>query len=114
MQALLFRNSVPRQIITKLLSFANGAALYGATAPMQLEDIPEPRLPADDWLVIRTRLCGICGSDYKQVFLSGNFDNPMTSVISFPQVLGHEVVGVIDRIGPGVKHRRVGERVVLN
>lgn len=114
MQALLFRHSVPRQIITRLLSFANADALFGATAPMQLEDIPDPRLPADDWLVIRTRLCGICGSDYKQVFLTGNIDNPMTSVISFPQVLGHEVVGVVERIGPGVKHRRVGERVVLN
>lgn len=114
MQALLFRHSVPRQIITKLLSFASAQALFGATAPMQLEEIPEPALPADDWLVIRTRLCGICGSDYKQVFLSGSVDNPMTSVISFPQVLGHEVVGVVERVGPGVKQRRVGERVVLN
>jgi len=114
MQALIFRHSVPRQIITKLLSFASPQALFGRTAPMQLEEIADPALPADDWLVIRTRLCGICGSDYKQVFLNGSMDNPMTSVISFPQVLGHEVLGTVERVGAGVKHRRVGDRVVLN
>jgi threonine dehydrogenase-like Zn-dependent dehydrogenase len=29
-------------------------------------------------------------------------------------VLGHEVVGTVERIGPGVRARRPGERVVLN
>jgi threonine dehydrogenase-like Zn-dependent dehydrogenase len=64
--------------------------------------------------VLRTRLCGLCGSDYKQVFLNGNFDNPMTALISFPQVLGHEVVATVEKVGPGVTQRKVGERVVLN
>ena len=45
MQALIFRHSVPRQIITKLLSFASPHALTGRTAPMQLEEIPDPALP---------------------------------------------------------------------
>lgn len=114
MRALVFRHSLARQIITKALSVASPRALVGRFAPMQLEEIPEPALPADDWLVIRTRLCGICGSDAKQVFLNGSLDNPMTSIISFPQVLGHEVVGTIAAVGPGVRTRRVGERVVLN
>src|SRR5215470_78238 len=114
MRALVFRNSIPRQVITRVLAYASPQALVGPTAPMQLEEIPDPKLPADDWLTIRTRLCGICGSDYKQVFLKGSMDNPMTSLISFPQVLGHEVVGTIERVGPGARTRRVGERVVLN
>ena len=114
MRALVFRHSVPRQIITKALSFASPRALVGPLAPMQLEEIPEPVLPARDWLVIATRLCGICGSDYKQVFLNGSMDNPMTSLISFPQVLGHEVVGTVLRVGPDVTRHRTGQRVVLN
>lgn len=99
---------------TKILATFSPSAYVGRTAPMQLKEIPEPPLPAPDWVVLRTVLCGLCGSDYKQVFLKGSFDNPMTALISFPQVLGHEVVAVIERVGPGVKHRRVGERVVLN
>src|SRR5687768_9200696 len=71
-----------------------------ATVPMALQPLPDPSLPAPDWVVIRTRLCGICGSDSKQVFLEGDADSPMTALISFPQVLGHEVVGDIVEAGP--------------
>jgi threonine dehydrogenase-like Zn-dependent dehydrogenase len=86
----------------------------GPLGPLALEEIPEPEFPGDDWAVVRTRLCGICGSDLKEVFLEGSFDNPLTALISFPAVLGHEVVGTIERVGARVTSRRVGERVVLN
>lgn len=84
-----------------------------ATVPMDLRDIPDPTLPADDWVILKTNLCGICGSDAKQVFMDGDGDNAMTSLISFPQVLGHEVIGEIVEAG-SASARRVGERVVLN
>ena len=90
------------------------SAYVGPLAPMTLKEIAEPSFPAPDWLTIRTRLCGLYGSDYKQVFLKGRLNNPMTALISFPHVLGHEVVGVIEAVGPAVRTRRVGERVVLN
>jgi threonine dehydrogenase-like Zn-dependent dehydrogenase len=114
MRALVCDVSVPRQVVSSLLGRLDTRFFFGPFSPAALKDIPEPELPAPDWLVIRTRLCGICGSDYKQMFLHGNMDNPMTAVISFPQVLGHEVVGTVERIGPGVKTRKVGDRVVLN
>ena len=114
MQALVFEQSFARLALTKLLGFATPRAYVARTAPISLREIEEAPLPGGDWLRIRTRLCGLCGSDYKQVFLNGATDNPMTAVISFPQVLGHEVVGTIERVGPAVTTRRVGERVVLN
>jgi threonine dehydrogenase-like Zn-dependent dehydrogenase len=113
-RALVFEKSLPRLAATKLLSALTPRAFVGPLAPMRLREIADPKLPADDWLVLSTALTGLCGSDYKQVFMNGAFDNPMTAVISFPQVLGHEVIGVVDAIGPGVRHRRVGDRVVLN
>jgi threonine dehydrogenase-like Zn-dependent dehydrogenase len=65
--------------------------------------------------VLRPRLTGICGSDTKQVLMDfeGADDSPMTAFISFPQVLGHEVVATVEDAGPdaGV---RPGQRVVLN
>jgi len=114
MRALVIENSMPRLAATKLLSALTPRAFVGPTSPMKLREIPEPSLPAADWAVARTQLCGLCGSDYKQVFMNGSLDNPMTGFISWPQVLGHEVVATIDDVGPEVKERRVGERVVLN
>jgi threonine dehydrogenase-like Zn-dependent dehydrogenase len=114
MRALVIDSDLPRLAVTKLLSLLSPRAFVGPLSPLQLREIPEPALPASDWAVARTRLCGLCGSDYKQVFMNGGFDNPMTAMISWPQVLGHEVVAVIDEVGPGVSQREVGERVVLN
>jgi threonine dehydrogenase-like Zn-dependent dehydrogenase len=114
MRALVFENSPPRIVATKLFSLLTPRAFVGPLAPMQLREVPDPALPADDWLVLRTRLCGVCGSDTKQIYLNGSFDNPMTGFISFPQVLGHEVVGTVERVGPAVRTRKPGDRVVLN
>ena len=103
--------SVPRQVVSALLGRLDKRFFFGPFSPAALTEIPDPTLPADDWVVIATKLCGICGSDYKQMFLNGNMDNPMTAIISFPQVLGHEIVGTITQVGPAVRTRRVGERV---
>ena len=87
-----------------------------ATTPMKVEEIPDPKLVADDWLVLKTRLTGICGSDSKQILMDFEDagDSPMTALISFPQVLGHEVVADVVEVGPAVDDIEVGQRVVLN
>lgn len=87
-----------------------------ATTPAKVEEVPDPPLLGDDWLVLRTRLAGICGSDSKQILMDFEDagDNPMTAFISFPQVLGHEVVADVVEVGPAVEDLAVGQRVVLN
>jgi len=86
-----------------------------ATTPMGLQELPDPELRGPDWAVLRTRLTGICGSDTKQVLMDFDDagDSPMTAFISFPQVLGHEVVATVEEAGPeaGVEP---GQRVVLD
>jgi len=86
-----------------------------ATTPMALVDLPEPRLLGDDWLVLHTRVTGICGSDAKQVLMDfeDGTDNMMTAFISFPQVLGHEVVATVEQTGPAVGGVEPGQRIVL-
>jgi threonine dehydrogenase-like Zn-dependent dehydrogenase len=113
MKALVVDNRMARIVATRLLALVSPRAYVSRVAPLALKEIPEPD-PRPGWVTIRTALCGLCGSDYKQVFLKGSFDNPMTAMISFPQVLGHEVAGTIEAIGPGVQGWRPGERVVLN
>ena len=114
MRALVCDVSVPRQVVSGLLGQLDKRFFFGPFSPAALKEVPDPELPAPDWVTIRTHLCGICGSDYKQMFLNGNMDNPMTALVTFPQVLGHEVVGTIERVGAGVRGRRPGDRVVLN
>jgi threonine dehydrogenase-like Zn-dependent dehydrogenase len=87
-----------------------------AATPMALREIPEPALLGDDWVVLQTRMTGICGSDSKQVFMDTGgdaTDMAMTAFISFPQVLGHEVVADVAQVGPAVRGVEVGQRVVL-
>ena len=40
-----------------------------AATPMALTELDDPQPLADDWVVLDTRLCGICGSDSKQVLM---------------------------------------------
>ncbi len=113
MKALVVTNNIPRIAVTRLLAAFTPRAYVSAVAPLALRDLPVPPL-RPRWVRIRTVLCGLCGSDYKQVFLKGAMDNPMTAVISWPQVLGHEVVGVVEEIGREVDPAWLGRRVVLN
>ena len=114
MKAVVFQYSLPRLAFATIAGKITPRAYLSPLSPTHMMDIPEPELPAEDWCVVRTALCGICGSDTKQIFLDADMDNPLTALITFPDVPGHEVVGIIERVGPGVKERKVGERVLLN
>jgi len=84
--------------------------------PMGIQELADPHPIGPDWVVMKTRLCGICGSDTKQVFMDTGGDWPdagMTAFISFPQVLGHEVVGTISEVGAEARGLEVGQRVLL-
>jgi threonine dehydrogenase-like Zn-dependent dehydrogenase len=85
--------------------------------PMRMEELDQPVPTRPGWVMARTRLTGICGSDAKQVF--GDFgddytDSALNGHFTFPTVLGHEVVAEIAEVGDGVTSLEVGQRVVLN
>jgi threonine dehydrogenase-like Zn-dependent dehydrogenase len=88
-----------------------------AHTPMKLVDAEEPRPTRPGWVMAKTRMTGICGSDAKQVFMDfgeGNTDSPLAHLFTFPTVLGHEVVADVAEVGAGVSSLKEGERVVLN
>ena len=88
-----------------------------SVSPVGLRDVPDATPLRPDWLVVRPLLTGICGSDSKQVLLDfgeGGADSAMIAFCSFPQVLGHEVVGEVVSLGPEAEGFDVGDRVVLN
>src|SRR5262245_52866088 len=115
MKALVFDVRIEDVMQLMQESRADDVAYLGTHSPIRLTDIPDAQVLFPDWVVIKTRLCGICGSDYKQVFMDfEGVDSPMATLATFPQVMGHEVVGTIAAVGDGVTGLRVGQRVVLN
>jgi len=89
-----------------------------ARTPMRLvPDLEAPHPTRSAWVMAKTRLTGICGSDAKQVFMDygeGFEASPLNNFFSFPTVLGHEVVAEVAELGPGARGLEVGQRVVLN
>jgi threonine dehydrogenase-like Zn-dependent dehydrogenase len=66
-------------------------ATYG---PLELTDIDPPTLPGRDWVRLRPRLAGICGSDLATI--DGTASRYFEPIVSFPFVPGHEVVADTD------------------
>lgn len=111
MKALTFNPTIFRFLATKLLSRTRREAFWGRFAPLQFRDIPEPRLPGDDWVRVRVRLGGICGSDLHTIHLDTS--PALSALSSFPFVIGHENVGVIAEAGRGAGALAVGQRVTV-
>ncbi|ADU52207.1 Alcohol dehydrogenase GroES domain protein [Thermaerobacter marianensis DSM 12885] len=70
--------------------------------PLRLAEVPEPE-PGPGEIRLRVRACGVCLTDVHTV--EGDLVPP-----SYPVIPGHQVVGVVDAVGPGVAGVRVGER----
>jgi len=88
-----------------------------ARTPMKLTEVDEPHPTRPGWVMAKTRLTGICGSESKQVFMDfgeGNTDSPLANLFTFPTILGHEVVANVAELGPAADGLEVGQRVVLN
>jgi D-arabinose 1-dehydrogenase-like Zn-dependent alcohol dehydrogenase len=86
-----------------------------ATAPMKVAQIPNPgadfqiverEIPAPDagQVLIEVQACGVCFSDVLT-------KDGLWPGIQYPRVPGHEVVGIIDEVGPGVSEWTMGQRV---
>jgi len=77
---------------------------YPESKPMVLEEV-ELGAPRAGELLVRIEAAGVCHSDISVV--DGSRVRPL------PMALGHEAAGVVEEVGPGVKHVKVGDHVVL-
>lgn len=112
MKALRFHVDVPRFLAIQALRPLTPKLCYrGPFATVKLVDIPEPGLPSPEWVKVKTRLCGFCGSDLNLILLK---DSPTASPFtSFPCVPGHEVCGEILEVGKDVRGFQVGDFVAV-
>lgn len=80
--------------------------LVGIGVPVELKDVPEPPVGPSD-ILIRVRAAGICHSD-------AHYRAGRSPAGPHPLTLGHEVAGVVERVGTDVKTPRVGDRVCVH
>ncbi|WP_201389799.1 zinc-binding dehydrogenase [Ktedonobacter sp. SOSP1-52] len=103
-----------RVLLTRVLSRFWHGAYFSSYAPLRVENLPRPTLPAASWVRVRNRLAGICGSDLHLVSADGDLRISLAALPGHQQHYpGHEVVGEVVEIGDEVTHLRVGDRVVL-
>jgi len=84
---------------------------------IEVRDVPvQP--PAPHEVVVRVSAVGLCGTDLHIVAGHGNYNTDdhgrVLPLREHPQILGHEIAGVVEEVGLGVGDVRVGDRVIVD
>lgn len=72
-------------------------------SPLILKDVACP-IPKPFEVLIKTKTCGVCRTDLHIV--DGELPHP-----KLPLILGHQMVGIIDKLGENVSKHQIGDRV---
>ena len=73
---------------------------------IEYTEIPVPQIEQPDQVIIKVKMCGICGSDVK--IMQGKH------AFKKDTVLGHEFNGIVQQVGSAVTSVKVGDRVALD
>lgn len=71
--------------------------------PLKLKELPIPE-PDPGQIQVKVLACGICRTDLH--IIDGELPEP-----HLPLIPGHQIVGVVEKIGPNVSHLKIGDRV---
>ena len=74
---------------------------------LKIVDVPKPVLDSHDRVLVRMTAAGICGSDM-------GIYHGTNAAATYPRIIGHEMVGVVEETGPKVKDVKPGDRVIIN
>jgi glutathione-independent formaldehyde dehydrogenase len=81
------------------------ALVYNGPFDVEVTDVPDARIEDPTDAVVRVTTANICGSDL-HMYEGRTGVEPGT-------VFGHENMGVVEEVGPGVRSLKVGDRVSL-
>lgn len=80
------------------------AMLFGQVRKPLRETLVDTPEPGAGQVLLKVRTCAVCRTDL-HVF-EGDLPDP-----KLPLVLGHEIVGLVEQVGPGVERFKAGDRV---
>ncbi len=82
------------------------ALTYHGAYSVQVDNVPDPVIEAPDDIILRVTATAICGSDLH--LYRGKIPG-----LSSGDILGHEFMGIVEEVGPGVTALQKGDRVVV-
>jgi NADPH:quinone reductase-like Zn-dependent oxidoreductase len=82
------------------------ALVYNGPGKIAVEDRPEPKVEQPSDAVVKLTRTTICGTDLH--IIKGD-----VPTVPNGRVLGHEGIGIVDSVGPDVKHFKKGDRVLI-
>src|SRR5271157_6377892 len=94
---------IPKSLQFQLRRAMKAAVVQKPQSAIVIEERPIPE-PKSGEVLIRVHACGVCHSDLN--VLQGLFP-----FATYPRVPGHEVAGVVEKVGEGVSWPKVGDRV---
>jgi len=83
------------------------ASVFCDVRQVRIQQLETPA-PPPQHVLVRVDACGVCGTDVHI------FEGKLTEGVAPPVVLGHEITGRIEAVGPGVAGLQVGQRVAVD
>jgi L-iditol 2-dehydrogenase len=91
--------------MTAVPATSRAACVVAFQQPVEIRDIPVPAELEPGAILVKTERASICGSDVH--LWQGELG--IASRLPLPVILGHEMMGRVARLGPGVTHDSAGQ-----
>lgn len=82
------------------------AVTYQGIKTVSVEEVEDPKIEKADDIIVKITATAICGSDLH--LIHGMIPN-------FPEgyIIGHEPLGIVEEVGPGVTKVKKGDRIII-
>ena len=74
---------------------------------LKIIDVEKPVIDEKNNVLVKMTAAGICGSDV-------GIYHGTNAAATYPRIIGHEMVGRVAEVGPGVTQVKAGDRVIVN
>lgn len=82
------------------------AVTYQGIKNVVVKEVPDPKIEKPDDMIIKVTSTAICGSDLHLI-------HGMIPNLQENYVIGHEPMGIVEEVGPGVTKVKKGDRVII-